>query len=94
MAQPKLSKPQSSSDKKLYIAVIVCIILVMVSFVVNILLIKNAFDTLDTDYHRYIKQTQSYLREVNLRVQNDPKNEKEIEELSLLTRNKKTFEDM
>ena len=78
MAQPKLSKPQSSSDKKLYIAVIVCIILVIV---------KIAFDTLDTDYHRYIKQTQSYLREVNLRVQNDPKNEKEIEKLNDINTN-------
>lgn len=87
MAQPKLSKPQASSDRKLYIAVIVCIILVIVSFVVNILLIKNAFDTLDTDYYRYIKQTQSYLREVNLRVQNDPKNEKEIEKLNDINTN-------
>ena len=87
MAQPKLSKPQSNSDKKLSIAVIACIGLVIVSFVANILLIKNAFDTLDTDYHRYIKQTQSYLREVNLRVQNDPKNEKEIEKLNDINTN-------
>ena len=78
MAQPKISKPQSSSDKKLHIAVIVCIVLVIASFVANILLIKYVFDILDTDYNRYVKQTQSYLREVNLRVQNDPKNEKEI----------------
>ena len=39
MAQTKLSKPQSSSDKKLHIAVIVCIVLVIASFVANILLI-------------------------------------------------------
>lgn len=87
MAQPKLSKPQSSSDRKLYIAVIVCIVLVIASFVANILLIKYAFDTLDTDYNRYVKQTQSYLREVNLRVQNDPKNEKEIERLNDINTN-------
>ena len=87
MAQPKISKPQSSSDKKLYIAVIACIVLVIASFVANILLIKYAFDTLDTDYHRYVKQTQSYLREVNLRVQNDPKNEKEIERLKDINTN-------
>lgn len=87
MAQTKISKPQSSSDKKLYIAVIACIVLVIASFVANILLIKYTFDTLDTDYHRYIKQTQSYLREVNLRVQNDPKNEKEIEKLNDINTN-------
>lgn len=87
MAQTKISKPQSSSDKKLYIAVIVCIVLVIASFVANILLIKYAFDALDTDYHRYVEQTQSYLREVNLRVQNDPKNEKEIERLNDINTN-------
>lgn len=87
MAQPKTSKPQASSDKKLHIAVIVCIVLVIASFVANILLIKYAFETLDTDYNRYVKQTQSYLREVNLRVQNDPKNEKEIEKLNDINTN-------
>ena len=87
MAQPKISKPQSSSDKKLYIAVIACIVLVIVSFVANILLIKYVFETLDTDYNRYVKQTQSYLREVNLRVQNDPKNEKEIKRLNDINTN-------
>ena len=55
MAQPKLSKPQASSDKKPYIAVIACIVLVIASFVANILLIKYAFDALDTDYHRYVE---------------------------------------
>ena len=87
MAQTKISKPQASSDKKLYIAVIVCIVLVIASFVANILLIKYVFETLDTDYNRYVKQTQSYLREVNLRVQNDPKNEKEIERLNDINTN-------
>ena len=87
MAQSKISKPQASSDKKLYIAVIVCIVLVIASFVANILLIKYAFETLDTDYNRYVKQTQSYLREVNLRVQNDPKNGKEIEKLNDINTN-------
>ena len=87
MAQPKLLKPQSSSDKKLYIAVIACIVLVIVSFVGNILLIRYSFEISNNEYHRHVNLVQSRLREVNLRVQNDPKNEKEIERLNDINTN-------
>lgn len=82
MAQIKISKPQSSSDKKLYIAVVVCIVLVIASFIVNILLIRYSFEISNNEFHRHVNLVQSRLREVNLRVQNDPKNEKKIERLN------------
>lgn len=82
MAQPKISKPQSSSDKKLYIAVIICIVLVIASFIGNILLIRYSFEISNNEFHRHVNLVQSRLREVNLRVQNDPKNEEEIEMLN------------
>ncbi|MBB1503264.1 hypothetical protein HG471_000455 [Candidatus Saccharibacteria bacterium] len=87
MAQPKISKPQSSSDKKLHIAVIVCIVLVIVSFIGNILLIRYSFEISNNEFHRHVNLVQSRLREVNLRVQNDPKNEKEIERLNDINTN-------
>ncbi len=87
MAQTKISKPQSSSDKKLHIAVIVCIVLVIASFIVNILLIRYSFEISNNEFHRHVNLVQSRLREVNLRVQNDPKNEKEIERLNDINTN-------
>jgi len=89
MAQPKLSKPQSSSDKKLHIAVIVCIVLVIASFIGNILLIRYSFEISNNEFHRHVNLVQSRLREVNLRVQNDPKNEEEIEMLNDTVENDK-----
>jgi len=89
MAQPKISKPQSSSDKKLYIAVIVCIVLVIASFIGNILLIRYSFEISNNEFHRHVNLVQSRLREVNLRVQNDPKNEEEIEMLNDTVENDK-----
>ena len=89
MTQPKLSKPQSSSDKKLHIAVIVCIVLVIASFIGNILLIRYSFEISNNEFHRHVNLVQSRLREVNLRVQNDPKNEEEIEMLTDTVENDK-----
>ena len=89
MAQTKISKPQASSDKKLHIAVIVCIVLVIASFIGNILLIRYSFEISNNEFHRHVNLVQSRLREVNLRVQNDPKNEEEIEMLNDTVENDK-----
>ena len=89
MAQTKISKPQSSSDKKLHIVVIVCIVLVIASFIGNILLIRYSFEISNNEFHRHVNLVQSRLREVNLRVQNDPKNEEEIEMLNDTVENDK-----
>lgn len=78
MAQTKLSKPQSSSDKKLYIAVIACIVLVIVSFVANILMMEYAFNKLNFENQTSFHDLEYRIREVNLRLKNDPNNEKEL----------------
>ncbi len=78
MVQPKLSKPQSSSDKKLYVAVIACIVLVIVSFIGNILIIEYTINKLNFENQTSFHDLEYRIREVNLRLKNDPNNEKEL----------------
>lgn len=81
------NKSQIKDDKRLFIAVIICIILVIASFIGNILIIDYSFSKLNVEYQKYFNQIQFRIREVNLRVQNDPKNEKEIEMLNEINEN-------
>ena len=81
------NKSQIKDDKRLFIAVIICIILVIISFIGNILIIDYSFGKLNVEYQKYFNQIQFRIREVNLRVQNDPKNEKEIEMLNNINEN-------
>lgn len=81
------NKSQIKDDKRLFIAVIICIILVIASFISNILIIDYSFGKLNVEYQKYFNQIQFRIREVNLRVQNDPKNEKEIEMLNNINEN-------
>lgn len=81
------NKSQIKDDKRLFIAVIICIILVIASFIGNILIIDYSFGKLNVEYQKYFNQIQFRIREVNLRVQNNPKNEKEIEMLNEINEN-------
>lgn len=81
------NKSQIKDDKRLFIAVIICIILVIASFIGNILIIDYSFGKLNVEYQKYFNQIQFRIREVNLRVQNDSKNEKEIEMLNEINEN-------
>lgn len=81
------NKSQIKDDKRLFIAVIICIILVIISFIGNILIIDYSFGKLNVEYQKYFNQIQFRIREVNLRVQNNPKNEKEIEMLNNINEN-------
>lgn len=81
------NKSQIKDDKRLFITVIICIILVVASFIGNILIIDYSFGKLNVEYQKYFNQIQFRIREVNLRVQNDPKNEKEIEMLNKINEN-------
>ncbi len=81
------NKSQIKDDKRLFFAVIICIILVIASFIGNILIIDYSFGKLNVEYQKYFNQIQFRIREVNLRVQNDPKNEKEIEMLNEINEN-------
>lgn len=82
MAQVKTSKSQSSSDNKLFIAVIICIGLVVVGFIGSFIMIDKSFVDANIEYQRHFGRIQFRIREINLRLQNDPKNEEEIEMLN------------
>lgn len=82
MAQVKTSKSQSSSDNKLFIAVIICIGLVVAGFIGSFIMIDKSFVDANIEYQRHFGRIQFRIREINLRLQNDPKNEEEIEMLN------------
>ena len=79
MTQVKTSKSQSSSDNKLFIAVIICIGLVVAGFIGSFIMIDKSFVDANIEYQRHFGRIQFRIREINLRLQNDPKNEEEIE---------------
>ena len=79
MAQVKTSKSQSSSDNKLFIAVIICIGLVVAGFIGSFIMIDKSFVDANIEYQRHFGRIQFRIREINLRLQNDPKNEEESE---------------
>jgi len=89
MAQVKTSKSQSSSDSKLFIAVIICIGLVVAGFIGSFIMIDKSFVDANIEYQRHFGRIQFRIREINLRLQNDPKNEEEIEMLNDTVENDK-----
>ncbi len=89
MAQVKTSKSQSSSDNKLCIAVIICIGLVVAGFIGSFIMIDKSFVDANIEYQRHFGRIQFRIREINLRLQNDPKNEEEIEMLNDTVENDK-----
>lgn len=89
MAQVKTSKSQSSSDNKLFIAVIICIGLVVAGFIGSFIMIDKSFVNANIEYQRHFGRIQFRIREINLRLQNDPKNEEEIEMLNDTVENDK-----
>jgi hypothetical protein len=89
MAQVKTSKSQSSSDNKLFIAVIICIGLVVAGFIGSFIMIDKSFVDANIEYQRHFGRIQFRIREINLRLQNDPKNEEEIEMLNDTVENDK-----
>lgn len=89
MAQVKTSKSQSSSDNKLFIAVIICIGLVVAGFTGSFIMIDKSFVDANIEYQRHFGRIQFRIREINLRLQNDPKNEEEIEMLNDTVENDK-----
>ena len=89
MAQVKTSKSQSISDNKLFIAVIICIGLVVAGFIGSFIMIDKSFVDANIEYQRHFGRIQFRIREINLRLQNDPKNEEEIEMLNDTVENDK-----
>ena len=89
MAQVKTSKSQSSSDNKLFIAVIICIGIVVAGFIGSFIMIDKSFVDANIEYQRHFGRIQFRIREINLRLQNDPKNEEEIEMLNDTVENDK-----
>lgn len=89
MTQVKTSKSQSSSDNKLFIAVIICIGLVIAGFIGSFIMIDKSFVDTNIEYQRHFGRIQFRIREINLRLQNDPKNEEEIEMLNDTVENDK-----
>ena len=89
MAQVKTSKSQSSSDNKLFIAVIICIGLVVAGFIGSFIMIDKSFVDANIEYQRHFGRIQFRIREINLRLQNDPKDEEEIEMLNDTVENDK-----
>lgn len=89
MAQVKTSKSQSSSDNKLFIAVIICIGLVVAGFIGSFIMIDKSFVDANIEYQRHFGRIQFRIREINLRLQNDPKNGEEIEMLNDTVENDK-----
>jgi hypothetical protein len=89
MTQVKTSKSQSSSDNKLFIAVIICIGLVVAGFIGSFIMIDKSFVDANIEYQRHFGRIQFRIREINLRLQNDPKNEEEIEMLNDTVENDK-----
>ena len=89
MAQVKTSKSQSSTNNKLFIAVIICIGLVVAGFIGSFIMIDKSFVNANIEYQRHFGRIQFRIREINLRLQNDPKNEEEIEMLNDTVENDK-----
>ncbi len=89
MTQVKTSKSQSSSDNKLFIAVIICIGLVVAGFIGSFIMIDKSFVDANIEYQRHFGRIQFRIREINLRLQNDPKNGEEIEMLNDTVENDK-----
>ena len=75
------SKGQSRDDKRLFIVGLICIFLVIAS-----LLLDYAFTKMSLENQSSFHDLQVRIREVNMRLQNDPKNEDEIKNLEEINR--------
>ena len=87
MAQAKTSKSQSSTNNKLFIAVIICIGLVIAGFIGSFIMIDKSFVDTNIEYQRHFGRIQFRIREINLRLQNDPKDKEAIDALNDIVEN-------
>ena len=80
------SKGQSRDDKRLFIVGLICIFLVIASFISSLLLLDYAFTKMSLENQSSFHDLQVRIREVNMRLQNDSKNEDEIKNLEEINR--------
>lgn len=82
MTQIKTSKFKTNSNSKLFIAVATCIVLVVAGFIGSYIMLRESYTKLNIDYQRHFTRIKFRIREINLRLQNDPKNKEVIEMLN------------
>lgn len=87
MTQIKTSKFKTNSNNKLFVAVATCIVLVVAGFIGSYIMLRESYTKLNIDYQRHFNLIKFRVREINLRLQNDPKNEEEIEMLNDMVEN-------
>ena len=87
MTQVKTSKFKTNSNSKLFVAVVICIVLVVAGFIGSYIMLVESYIKLNIDYQIHFNQIQFRVREINLRLQNDPKNREEIEMLNDIVEN-------
>lgn len=82
MTQIKTSKFKTNSNNKLFVAVATCIVLVVAGFIGSYIMLRESYTKLNIDYQRHFNLIKFRVREINLRLQNDPKNKETIDALN------------
>lgn len=82
MTQIKTSKFKTNSNNKLFVAVVTCIVLVVAGFIGSYIMLRESYTKLNIDYQRHFNLIKFRVREINLRLQNDPKNKEAIDALN------------
>lgn len=82
MTQIKTSKFKTNSNNKLFVAVATCIVLVVAGFIGSYIILRESYTKLNIDYQRHFNLIKFRVREINLRLQNDPKNKEAIDALN------------
>ena len=82
MTQVKTSKFKTNNNSKLFVAVATCIVLVVAGFIGSYIMLMESYVKLNIDYQRHFNRIQFRVREINLRLQNDPKDKEAIEMLN------------
>ena len=82
MTQIKTSKFKTNSNSKLFVAVVACIVLVVAGFIGSYIMLRESYTKLNIDYQRHFNLIKFRVREINLRLQNDPKNKEAIDALN------------
>lgn len=82
MTQIKTSKFKTNSNNKLFVAVATCIVLVVAGFIGSYIMLRESYTKLNIDYQRHFNLIKFRIREINLRLQNDPKNKEAIDALN------------
>ena len=82
MTQIKTSKFKTNSNNKLFVAVATCIVLVVAGFIGSYIMLRESYTKLNIDYQRHFNLIKFRVREINLRLQNDPKNKEAIDALN------------